>query len=113
MDLEFAAANKAAQKDKQDSKAEVFCELCNNGHNFRTLQAFNQHKKSVLHKKRLDPEFAAADEAAKKAKQKIYCEKETARLAARDKSKAHRAALQKMCNTVHPTYFQIDIAQRV
>jgi len=35
----------------------------------------------------LDPEFAAADEAAKKAKQKIHREKETARLAARDKVK--------------------------
>jgi len=96
------AAQVAAQKVADAARkakvvtVEIFCELCNNRHNYKSLQALKQHMNSASHKKRLDPELVAADEVAKKAKQDIYREKETARLAARDQSKAHKAALQRL-----------------
>ena len=68
LDPGFAATDEAAKKAKQDSKAEVFCELCNNGQNYKSLKALNQHNKSASHKKRLDPESAAA------AKAEVFCE---------------------------------------
>ena len=109
LDPEVAAAEEAAKneeaakKAKQENTPEVLsCGLCNTGHNFKTVQALNKHNKSASHKKRLDPEFAAAEEAAKKAKQENYGEKETARKAARDQSKAHKAALKRQhTNTLY------------
>ena len=95
----------AAEKAAKIGAVEVLCELCNTGHNYKSQQALNQHNKSALHKKRLNPELAAADEATKRAKQEVYREKqtaikagekETARLAARDQSKANKAALQRL-----------------
>ena len=97
--------NAAAEKLNKVEAAEVFCDLCNNGHNYKTSNGLIQHKKSAMHKKRLDPEVAAADKAAKKSKQQDYREKETARkageketarTAARDQSKAHKACLQRL-----------------
>ena len=110
MDPELAAVEKKSashQKsldhdEKEVDTPEVLCSLCNTGHNYKTVYALNQHNKSASHKKKLDPEFAAAEEAAKKAKQENYGEKETARKAARDQSKAHKAALKRQhTNTLY------------
>ena len=47
---------------------EFCCAVCNNGHDYKTLQGLNKHKNAASHKRKVDPEFAAAEEAEKAAK---------------------------------------------
>jgi hypothetical protein len=49
---------------------EFFCTVCNNDHDYKTLKSLNQHKNSASHKRKVDPEFAAAEEAEKAAKKR-------------------------------------------
>jgi len=47
---------------------EFFCSVCDDGHDFKTLKRLNEHKKTASHKRKVDTEFAAAEEAEKAAK---------------------------------------------
>ena len=46
---------------------EFFCSICNNGHDYKTTQGLNKHKNAASHKRKVDAEFAAAEEAKKEA----------------------------------------------
>ena len=67
VDPEFAAAEeaeKSANKELNSSAGgdEFFCSVCDTGHDFKTLLNLNQHEKRASHKRKVDPEFAAAEE---------------------------------------------------
>ncbi len=47
---------------------EFFCIVCNNGLDYRTVQNLNRHKNAASHKRKVDAEFAAAEEAEKEAR---------------------------------------------
>ena len=53
---------------------EFFCSVCDDGHDFKTLKRLNEHKKTASHKRKVDTEFAAAEEAEKAAKKnEFFC----------------------------------------
>ena len=57
---------------------EFFCSVCNKCHDFKTLKRLNEHKKTASHKRKVDSEFAAAEEAEKEAdraakKDEFFC----------------------------------------
>ena len=60
-----AAKKREAEKEAATAakKDEFFCSICGNGHDFKTLQNLKKHEKTASHKRKLDPEFAAAEEA--------------------------------------------------
>ncbi len=89
-----AAKKHEAEKEaaKTAKKDEFFCSVCGNGHDFKTLQNLKKHEKTASHKRKLDPEFAAAEEAAKAANKKVRDQKETARLVKRRRSNAVKQA---------------------
>jgi hypothetical protein len=95
------AGSKSARKDQSGNAAAAadevfFCSVCDTGHDFKTLQNLNQHEKRASHKRKLDPEFAAAEEAEKAAKKAARDTKETARLKETDKlRKRHRTKAEK------------------
>ncbi len=47
---------------------EFRCERCNPDHDFKTEYKLKRHKDTLSHKRKVDPEFAAAEEAEKAAK---------------------------------------------
>ena len=85
-------------------QATFCCDVCCNGHDYKTSQNLKKHENSSSHKRKLDPEFAASEEAEKATKKAANKatrdEKETARKAggketarkAGDKEKAKQAA---------------------
>jgi L-lactate utilization protein LutC len=85
-------------------EAEFKCERCKPGHDFKNKHNLKKHQQSLSHKRKFDPEFAAAEEAEKATKKAASGAKEKARLAARDqsadnikrkRSKAHVEAKQR------------------
>ncbi len=38
-----------------------FCDVCRNGHDYKTSKILNKHANTPLHKRKFDPEFAAAE----------------------------------------------------
>ncbi len=46
---------------------EFFCSVCNNGRDYKTIQNLNEHKKTASHKRKVDSDFAAVEEAEKEA----------------------------------------------
>jgi hypothetical protein len=46
---------------------EFFCSVCNNGRDYKTIQNLNEHKKTASHKRKVDSDFAAFEEAEKEA----------------------------------------------
>ena len=47
---------------------EFKCERCNPDHDYKTNAQMKQHMNSASHKRKFDPEFAAAEQAEKAAK---------------------------------------------
>ena len=91
------AGNKAASQSLIDPGVEAqsyFCSVCGNGHDFKSRSHLNQHEKSASHKRKIDPEFAAVEEAekaAEKATNKTARDtKETDRLKKRRRTKAEK-----------------------
>ena len=80
-DAETNKANAEAAKmaKKNEAENEFFCSICGNGHDYKTLQNLNKHENAASHKRKIDPEFAAAEEAAKAAKKAATDKRETAR----------------------------------
>ena len=86
---------------------EFKCERCNPTHDYKTAKKLSRHENTPSHKRKFDPNFAAAEEVEKAAAKKIRNEKqiaikagaketerkagakETARLAARNQGKAN------------------------
>ena len=62
-------------------EAEFKCERCKPGHDFKSKQNLKQHHQSASHKRKFDPEFAAAEELEKATKKATRGGKETARKA--------------------------------
>jgi hypothetical protein len=99
VDPEFAAAEEAEKpaNTELDSSAggdEFFCSVCGNDHDFKTLQNLNKHEKTQSHKRKLDPEFAAAEEVEKVTKKAARDLKETDRLRTRRKCRRTEAEKQ-------------------
>ncbi len=53
-----------------------FCDVFRNGHDYETSQFFKKHANNSPHKRKCDPEFAAAEEADKEANKATRGEKE-------------------------------------
>ena len=70
-------------------ETEFKCERCKPGHDFKSKQNLKQHHQSSSHKRKFDPEFAAAEEADKATKKAARGEKEAARKAG-DKETARK-----------------------
>ena len=49
-------------------ETEFKCERCKPGHDFKSKKNLKQHHQSSSHKRKFDPEFAAAEEAEKATK---------------------------------------------
>jgi hypothetical protein len=108
MDPEFAAADQAgkvatkrardemerarmAARDQHEADSGVemvslgerprklLCGVCGDGHDYATIQGLRQHENSVVHKRRLDPALAAAEDAEEVATKRARDEKEKAR----------------------------------
>ena len=69
---------------------EIFCSVCDNGHDFTTLQKLKRHEKTASHKRKVDLEFAAAEEAEKAAKKAARDTKETDRMRKRRRTEAEK-----------------------
>ena len=67
-------------------EATFCCDVCSNGHDYKTSQNFKKHEDTSSHKRKCDPEFAAAEEAEKATKKATRGEKQAARKAG-DKEK--------------------------
>ena len=67
-----------------------FCSVCGTGHDFKTRSNLNQHEKTESHKSKIDPEFAAVEEAEKATNKTARNTKETDRLKKRRRTKAEK-----------------------
>ena len=68
----------------------MFCGTCGNGHDYKTIQNLQQHEKAAAHKRRVDAQFAATEEADKRVIKKVRGEKEKVRKAG-EKETARKA----------------------
>jgi hypothetical protein len=70
---------KLTRHKQSHSTDTFFCSVCGNDHDFKTLQNLNKHEKTPSHKRKLDPEVAAAEEAEKATNKAAKDLKETVR----------------------------------
>ncbi len=52
-----------SQAEKEEDERSYFCIACGNGHDFKSRSRLNEHEKIASHKRKIDPEFAVAEEA--------------------------------------------------
>ncbi len=52
------------------------CGICGNGHDYKTTQALKKHENMTGHKRRVDAEFSATEEADKRVTKKVRDEKQ-------------------------------------
>jgi len=96
IDPEFAAVEKTEGNKAASQSAEktFLCSVCGTGHDFKSRSHLIQHEKTASHKSKIDPEFAAVEEAekaAEKATNKTARDtKETDRLKKRRRTKAEK-----------------------
>ena len=89
----------------------MFCGTCGNGYDYKTIKSLQRHEKAAAHKRRVDAQFAATEEADKRVTEKVRDEKqkaikggekETARKANRDQREANarrnRSAAEKQAD---------------
>ena len=90
MDANGRRDRSAAAAGKVDNEvAKFLCRVCGDGHDYQTNQRLKAHEETAAHKRSLDPEFAAAEEARKVATKKARDDKEKARMANREQREAN------------------------
>ena len=68
----------------------MFCGTCGNGYDYKTIKSLQRHEKAAAHKRRVDAQFAATEEADKRVIKKVRGEKEKVRKAG-EKETARKA----------------------
>ena len=68
----------------------MFCGTCGNGYDYKTIKSLQRHETAAAHKRRVDAQFAATEEADKRVIKKVRGEKEKVRKAG-EKETARKA----------------------
>ena len=68
----------------------MFCGTCGNGYDYKTIKSLQRHETAAAHKRRVDAQFAATEEADKRVIKKARGEKEKVRKAG-EKETARKA----------------------